>query len=394
MSADVSIIVGSKGGAGATTLCVDAATLHRAQSRHRDRRRRPRRPPARWRCCSTRCRALGRARERRTWRRSKTACMTLVGTGRRRCTAAHDPPGRRPSTRRRSLPARKALILVDAPQPFAAAVRPFMAMGRRFIMIVEPSVLGITSARVDASSSSAVRHRSGAPRHRNGSCATRATPSPQTAWSPRWGARVIVEVPVLGERRNTSCAIELFTRTRAATPYVSGSPLLPLGVVAGALGDRRLGPRRPDAKVIPFVAPGQHRAGLTAACRRASRKWPFRRPEDGRFTTSSDAASTRAGVGRATDESGKIAELRAQVDAIVGELLIGRADARSAEEVARLKHRDHRRGARARAARRLDARTATSPKSWSTAPKRSTSSATGVIERQPKALHRRPAAAH
>ena len=38
-------------------------------------------------------------------------------------------------------------IIVDAPQPFAAAVRPFAVRSAGFILIVQPTLLGVTGAR-------------------------------------------------------------------------------------------------------------------------------------------------------------------------------------------------------------------------------------------------------
>jgi pilus assembly protein CpaF len=39
-------------------------------------------------------------------------------------------------------------IVVDAPQPFAAAVRPFAVRASSFVLVIEPSMLGVTGARV------------------------------------------------------------------------------------------------------------------------------------------------------------------------------------------------------------------------------------------------------
>ena len=38
-------------------------------------------------------------------------------------------------------------IVVDAPQPFAAATRPFMARARRFFIVLEPTLLGVAGAQ-------------------------------------------------------------------------------------------------------------------------------------------------------------------------------------------------------------------------------------------------------
>jgi pilus assembly protein CpaF len=39
-------------------------------------------------------------------------------------------------------------IIVDAPQPFAAAVRPFAVRAAQFVLVIEPSMLGVTGGRV------------------------------------------------------------------------------------------------------------------------------------------------------------------------------------------------------------------------------------------------------
>lgn len=40
-----------------------------------------------------------------------------------------------------------ALIVVDAPQPFAATVRPFIARASKIILITEPTLMGVSAAR-------------------------------------------------------------------------------------------------------------------------------------------------------------------------------------------------------------------------------------------------------
>src|SRR5262249_38405008 len=38
-------------------------------------------------------------------------------------------------------------VIVDAPQPFAAAVRPFIVRASRFFIVLEPSLLGVAAAQ-------------------------------------------------------------------------------------------------------------------------------------------------------------------------------------------------------------------------------------------------------
>jgi MinD-like ATPase involved in chromosome partitioning or flagellar assembly len=41
----------------------------------------------------------------------------------------------------------RALVVVDAPQPFAATIRPFVARATKFIVVTEPTPLGVGGAR-------------------------------------------------------------------------------------------------------------------------------------------------------------------------------------------------------------------------------------------------------
>ncbi|HEY4439865.1 MAG TPA: CpaF family protein, partial [Candidatus Elarobacter sp.] len=231
------------------------------------------------------------------------------------------------------LAAQKSLIVVDAPQPFAAAVRPFVALGRRFIMIVEPSILGITSARVTQLEFG----RFGIPPERLDIVSVARDPRAALAANrveSALGARVIVEIPPSTDRKYER-ALELFTEL-VATPSFS-EPLNLSASSQAPVGDRRLGPRRPqDNKVVRFVPPSGNAPAQSAPVTVG--------PEIGRYdalkTAIHDELANRidpARLGRATDETAKLAELRSQVDHIVGELLLGRTEITSAEEAARLK---------------------------------------------------------
>ncbi len=48
----------------------------------------------------------------------------------------------------RSISETAKTIVVDAPQPFAAAVRPFAVRAAQFLLVIEPSMLGVTGGRV------------------------------------------------------------------------------------------------------------------------------------------------------------------------------------------------------------------------------------------------------
>jgi len=146
MSANVAVVIGAKGGAGATTLCVDAISRlsKNADVALVDGDLVARRAIA---VLLDKVRALDGARTTPNIASIEDGRLTIV-----ELTATFDggftikPPD--VLALAEDLVARKSVVVVDAPQPFAAAVRPFVSLGRRFILVVEPSVLGLTSARV------------------------------------------------------------------------------------------------------------------------------------------------------------------------------------------------------------------------------------------------------
>ncbi|GAC1577263.1 MAG: hypothetical protein NVS3B7_10510 [Candidatus Elarobacter sp.] len=332
MSANVAIVIGSKGGAGATSLCAEAVALlaKKTDVALVDGDLVGRRSTA---VLLDKVRALDIARN--------TPNLALIEDGRTtlvEITATlHGGFTIKPADVQlvaEDLAARKTVIVVDAPQPFAAAVRPFVSLGNRFIMVVEPSILGITSARVTQLEFG----RFGITADRlDVVCVTRDPRNalPRNRVESALGCRIAVDVPPLGDRRYDR-AIEAFTEL-CATPSSIKEPIVLSASSQAPVGDRRLGPRRPQdaAKVVSLTAASSGAPASAPAT-------PAPAPERLDMLTAEihDELSGRVDakkMTRATDESSKMAELRAQVDAVVGELLVGRADIASAEEAARLK---------------------------------------------------------
>ncbi|HEV3141949.1 MAG TPA: ATPase, T2SS/T4P/T4SS family [Vicinamibacterales bacterium] len=332
MRGTVAIVIGSKGGAGATTLCADAVALlaKKIDVALVDGDLVGRRSTA---VLLDKIRALDAARS--------TPNLAVVEDGRTtlvEITATlHGGFTIKPADVQLiadDLVARKGVIVVDAPQPFAAAVRPFLTLGNRFIMIVEPSILGITSARVTQMEFG----RFGIPPDRlDVVCVTRDPRNalPRNRVESALGCRIAVDIPPLGDRRHER-AIEAFTELVATPSRVEEAVVLSASSQA-PVGDRRLGPRRPHdaANVVPFVSASSGAPVFTPP----PPPVPDSARRDALKAEIHDELSRRVDptkMTRATDESSKIAELRAQVDAVVGELLIGRSDVGSAEESARL----------------------------------------------------------
>ena len=337
MKANVAIVVGSKGGAGATSLCVEAVTSlgKRIDVAIVDGDLVGRRATA---VLLDKVRALDAART--------TPNMAFLDEGRTtivEITATlHGGFTIKPADVQAvadDLVTRKSIIIVDAPQPFAAAVRPFVMQGGRFIMIVEPSILGITSARV----TQLEFQRFGIPPDRlDIVCVTRDPRNalPRSRVESALGRRVV---------RRDSAAGRQEARARHRVVHRAGRDAARARRYAHAFRIVASARRRPPSGTAP-PAGSQSRAdqlGVVRDVRRAAvhaaaggRRRPTTRRYDTLKSEIHDELMRRidpSKMSRATDELAKIQELRAHVDSVVGELLLGRDDAGSAEECARLK---------------------------------------------------------
>ena len=332
MSANVAIVIGAKGGAGATTLCVDAiARLSKnADVALVDGDLVARRAVA---VLLDKVRALDAARATPNMASIDDGRLTIV-----ELTATFDGGFTIKPTdvaaMAEDLGARKSIVVVDAPQPFAAAVRPFVTMGRRFVLVVEPSVLGLTSARV----AQLEFERFGIAKERLDIVVVAKDPRnalPRGRVESALGTKVSVEIPPLSDRRYER-ALEQFAELCATpSPVTENLKLSPSS--QAPVGDRRLGPRRPpDQKVVPIAVPAKEGAAPNAP--RVSNTVTHR--FDALKTEIHEELAKRVDptkMTRATNEQAKVAELRQQVGEIVAELLHGHTEIGSAEEAARLK---------------------------------------------------------
>jgi pilus assembly protein CpaF len=333
MSANVAVVIGAKGGAGATTLCVDAISRlsKNADVALVDGDLVARRAIA---VLLDKVRALDGARTTPNIASIEDGRLTIV-----ELTATFDggftikPPD--VLALATDLVARKSVVIVDAPQPFAAAVRPFVSLGRRFILVVEPSVLGLTSARV----AQLEFERFGIAKERLDVVVVTRDPRnalPRGRVESALGTKVSVEIPPSADRRYER-ALEAFAELCATpSPHTESLKLSPSS--QAPVGDRRLGPRRPpDQKVVPIAAapkdgPSNGKVSRTAI--------PVTHKFDALKTEIHEELAKRVDptkMTRATNEQAKVAELRSQVGEIVSELLHGHLEIGSAEEAARLK---------------------------------------------------------
>jgi pilus assembly protein CpaF len=159
------------------------------------------------------------------------------------------------------------------------------------------------------------------------------------------GVKVAVEIPPMGDRRYER-ALEQFAEM-VATPSGFTAPIKLSPSSQAPVGDRRLGPRRPnDAKVVSIASASSVSATVAETPEQANAPALPRGNAgvagqyDRLKTEIHDELSNRIDptkLTRVTDEASKMNELRGQVDAIVSELLQGRSEISSAEEAARLK---------------------------------------------------------
>ena len=222
-------------------------------------------------------------------------------------------------------------VLVDSPQPYAAAVRPFVVNAAHFIVVVEPTLLGVTSAR--AVQTELARFGIPASRvylvlnQRDAKAAVRPDEVERAL-----GARLLGNVPPIGDRRYQK-AIESLASAVIALPVPEDiEPLKPSAKTP--LGDRRASNRRPKGDASPAdVASGTASdAHIVATVERTARELLK--------TEIHDALAQRLDIvaaSAALDEPRKIAELRSQIDTIVRELLSAYPAVFSAEELARLR---------------------------------------------------------
>ncbi len=222
-------------------------------------------------------------------------------------------------------------VIVDSPQPYAAAVRPFVVHAAHFIVVVEPTLLGVTSARAVQTELA----RFGIPASRVylvlNQRDARAAVRPDEV-ERALGSRLLGNIPPIGDRRYQK-QVEALAAALLGLPVPDDvEPLKPSAKTP--LGDRRASNRRPkgDAKPEDMASGAASEAHIVATMERTAR--------DLLKTEIHDALAQRLDVvaaSAALDEPKKLQELRAQIDTIVREILDTYPAVFSAEELARIR---------------------------------------------------------
>jgi pilus assembly protein CpaF len=214
-------------------------------------------------------------------------------------------------------------VILDANQPFSGAVRPFAVRASKFFVIAEPTLLGAACTRnmlfeltkfgISRSLVEIVLNgRSGHSEISRGD------------FEKAVAGTVTAEFPLMSDRRYKK-TLESFVAHVAAIE--SSNELLKMAPSSRAAGDRRSGEgRRPEASATQTPV---DLAAITAEAR--SR----REARDRLKSEVHEALAMRLDMvlaSRATDAE-KLAELRGQVSTTVVEILLGRNDLGSSEEV-------------------------------------------------------------
>ncbi|MEA2721568.1 MAG: pilus assembly protein CpaF, partial [Candidatus Eremiobacteraeota bacterium] len=214
-----------------------------------------------------------------------------------------------------------ALVVVDAPQPFAATVRPFIANATKIVVLSEPTLLGVSAAQAMLSA----MDRFGIPASRiaftlydlRGAAELRAREIEQSLKFP-----IAADLPPHRDR-GWARAFGRFSAGLATAPDAVPMPALRPSA-ANPIGDRRVPPSADDTPVV---------ATPLADAESAANE---------RLKTELHAAMFAKidflAAARATTDAQKLAELRGQVDAIADDFLATRKDVTTAEQASRIRH--------------------------------------------------------
>jgi pilus assembly protein CpaF len=217
-------------------------------------------------------------------------------------------------------------IIVDAPQPFAAAVRPFIVRASRFFIVFEPSLLGVAGTQSLLSD----MQRFGIPSSRidvvsNGRNNGSAIPRGEV--ENVLGRRVVAEIPHINDRGygKAIAALQKYVQSIAAEDLLEG--LQPSA--AAPIGDRRSQIRRTNATHPVKETPALALPASTLDSERDAIKLEI---HETLLRTLDLVAASVAHTNRA-----KLAELRAQIEAITSEYIATHDIHGTAEEIARLR---------------------------------------------------------
>ncbi|MGZ3499305.1 MAG: ATPase, T2SS/T4P/T4SS family [Vulcanimicrobiaceae bacterium] len=324
MSSPIFVFIGSKGGVGTTTICYELAKLLRGSGNVAivDGDLGGRRSFA---ILTNGVRNLDAARESSAIATARVDGITIAELANRydaAFTINRDAVEQLTS----SLNGYDA-VLVDAPQPFAAAVRPFIVRATRFFIVLEPTLLGVAGAK----SSLNDLERFGIPQSRTDVIVNTRSSGDAIARSEiesLLGMRLVAEIPAMGERNYAKSLSSLQRHLESIVPEETLEGLQPS--TKAPIGDRRGETRRtyiPPANGQPAV-PEIRSTGTVDAERDA-------------IKLEIHAALLRevdlVAASLAHTDATKLAELRVKIEGITSQYIAQRQFSGSAEDIARLR---------------------------------------------------------
>jgi len=233
-------------------------------------------------------------------------------------------------------------VVVDAPQPFAAAIRPLIKTAARIFIIVEPSMLGVTGTRA----MQVELNRFGLPAHM---ISLVVNWRDQRSEMTRSQLERFLESPVFAE---FPYGLKDRKYEKELTTFVDALIKMPAPESAAALrpstsvplGDRRFA-RRPDqgppgAPGANGAAPGAPGAPVPQTPLRALPSPAVARRNEIKNTLHATLSERLAALPTlsASGDGQRLEALRGQVALLVDQLIAERSDLTSAEDVAQLKH--------------------------------------------------------
>jgi pilus assembly protein CpaF len=218
-------------------------------------------------------------------------------------------------------------VLVDAPQPFAAAVRPFVVRATRFFVVLEPTLLGIAGAKSMISN----LQRFGIPTSRVDLMTNQRSGAEAVSRSEIegvLGTRLVAAVPLIGDRTYAKSLAALAHYVETIPPEADLEGLQPSS--KAPIGDRR-GEARRSFTVTPGGAasggPGSRSSALDA--------------QYDAVKLEIHAALLREldliGMGLSQSDAEKLADLRTKIEEVTSQYIIKNNVAGGAEDIARLR---------------------------------------------------------
>jgi len=214
-------------------------------------------------------------------------------------------------------------VIVDAPQPFAAAVRPFVSRATRFFVVLEPTLLGVAGAQAMLAN----LQRFGVPPERIALISNARSETETVARNEIervLGMRIVAELPVLSSRSYAKAIGDLRRYVEALPPEDELHGLQPSA--SSPIGDTRV----PLSRTTAVRSNGQTAAPYGT---RDLRRDAFKQEVHQALLRQLDFVTASA----ASSDAAKLAELRQKVENITATLVTSRQFDGSAEELAELR---------------------------------------------------------